>query len=96
MVAAASYGIVDHDRKHDNQSPSLQEGDAAIKALCGVKTGVSSDILFPVTRKKDINITLPVCARTQDYSLDFSNQRKMASAELAARGFTGYDPKAYY
>jgi len=93
---AASYRTRDSDPVHINLSPSLEEGASAIRTLCSINNPVSSNILYLVTEKKDIRITLPTCAYTTDFSLYFGVQREIASEELRRRGFKGYDPAAYY
>ncbi len=68
----------------------------ATKKLCEIKTSVSSNLLYLITMRKSISITLSVtCMSTSHGDLDWHTQKKIAIDELKNRGNPAYDSSLY-
>lgn len=71
--------------RNTKEVPSLSEGDNAVRELCLQVNEFTTQVLRRVATMKDMNIDLPSCNRTHNYSLDFSQRREMARDELNRR-----------
>jgi hypothetical protein len=93
---ASGYGVewgggFDGDKQHVD----LQASDAAIRCLCDLDSPVTSNLLHLVAQKKDVTVTLALCAYSQEERLSFQAQRDRAAAGLRRRGDPPYAPEAY-
>jgi HEAT repeat protein len=76
----------------------LDKNKKAVKALCGITSPISSNILHKVANMRDVEVTLSwsSCGDPTKYgTLSFEPLRKMAKEELERRGNPPYDPSAY-
>lgn len=99
LIEASSFSIHQtaqyyYDVNHEKKIEVGEEPGYAIHAieeLCKINNPVTSNILYMISQKKDIQIKL----RRKSHLLSFEEQRSIASLELRRRGFTKYDPNAY-
>ena len=68
-------------------TPSYEKGDAAVRQLVSYPTPVTSYFLYRVTIKKTVKSSLRCGPSEKTYRFRFKNQRRLAKAELARRGF---------
>lgn len=70
---------------------------AALKSLCRFKDPATSNLLYKISQIEDLDFR-PTSSYGVDArgTLSFEKHRKLASEELARRGFTTYDPSNYF
>ena len=73
---AASYDVK-YDMSGDREYSSYEKGNEAIIKLCSINNSISSNILYLVTQKRDITVSLAQCAFTTERKLDFSDQKQI-------------------
>ena len=71
------------------------DSDVAIWHLCDLDSPVTSNLLHLIARKKDITVSLALCAYSRDEKASFQAQGDRAAAELERRGTPPYLPEAY-
>lgn len=75
---------------------SLKRSDAAVRRLCEIESPVTSNLLWLISKKRNIRVTLATgCEDSWEKVVDFSRQRQMATDELVRRGSPPYDPSAF-
>ena len=71
--------------KYTNETPELEEGHAAVRALCS-RRGVYVDCaLCVIATTPDPQVSLACCIYSKDWTLDFSPRRATAKAEIQRR-----------
>ncbi len=80
---------------HNKQYLDLRDSDVAIGHLCDLDSPVTSNLLHLIARKKDITVSLALCAYSRDEKASFQAQGDRAAAELERRGTPPYLPEAY-
>jgi hypothetical protein len=90
------FHIVNQKDRHGDYQYDLTKNNAAIEALCKLRTTISSNILHKVAQKNDIEIKIGYsCIYAVTGKLSFEVQREMAKNELQIRGNPPYDRGAF-
>jgi hypothetical protein len=77
---------------------SLKRSDAAVAALCGLKSQIASNILQLIAQKKDTSVSFQPDTEGGEsikVIVSFQDQRNLALEELRRRGNPPYDISAY-
>jgi hypothetical protein len=106
-VAAAGYDLNirksgdTHDHlpgsiAHINVFADTKNSMAAVKQLCSTANPLTTNLLYKIASKKEINLKTGTCTHFSLSIISFADECEAAAGELAARGNPPYDPEAYF
>jgi HEAT repeat protein len=90
ILAAEALGYA--TKVDESDKFSYSGGMDTLKRLCKLKTPWASFVLYQVARKKDVTISIAICAFMQEFTLSFDKERQFAQRELRRRGFGDKSP----
>lgn len=95
-IDASGYEHLYYGHENDPGRLSLEKSNAAVNRLCEIKSPMTSNLLWLISKKRNFSVNMSSCGVYGVMEeVDFSKQRQMATEELARRGSPPYDPSAF-